>query len=80
MKILASGNGRFAKRNFPFRETFAVSFAGHVYTDLMVQRIMLTTRHGRGPLLEAFSFVATIAELSRIFREILRGISSTRIS
>ena len=29
--MIASGNGRFAKRNLPFRETFAVSFAGHFF-------------------------------------------------
>ena len=29
IKSLTSGNGSFVKRNFPFRETFAVSFAGH---------------------------------------------------
>ena len=31
--------------------------------------------HAPRPLLEAFSFVATVAELSQIFHEILRGIS-----
>ena len=33
IKIIASGNGRFATRNFLFRATLAVSFAGHVYID-----------------------------------------------
>ena len=46
IKILASGNGRFAELNFPFRETFAVSFVGHLHTYFMISRIM------PGPYLE----------------------------
>ena len=42
-KNRAPGNGHFAKRNFPFCETFAVSFAGHACTYFMISRIMLTT-------------------------------------
>ena len=43
INIIASGNGRFAKRNFPFRETFAASFAGNVYAYFMISRIKLAT-------------------------------------
>ena len=43
IKIISSENGRFAKRDFPFRETFAVSSARHVYTYLRISRILLAT-------------------------------------
>ena len=43
IQMIASGNGSFATRNFPFRGTFAASFAEHVYTHFKISRIMLTT-------------------------------------
>ena len=78
VEILASGNGRFAKRNFPFRETFAASFAGHfliIHDRKDDASNSSFPGHGPRPMLEAFSFVATIADLSRILREIVRVIS-----
>ena len=77
LKIRSSGNERVAELKFTLRETFAVSFAGHVHTCFMISRIMLTALfagHLPHPVVEAFSFVSyycgTIAYLSRILRRI----------
>ena len=70
MKLLASANGRFAKRSFPFRETFAklsrylwrnILHAFHDDKDHAYNSLF--PGHGPRPKLEAFSFVVAIAEL-----------------
>ena len=72
IKFLSCGNGRCAELNFPFRETFAVSLMGHLRTYIFHNikdhaYNSLSPGHGPRLMLEAFSFVATIAELSRNF-------------
>ena len=83
INILSSGNGRFAELNFPFAKlSLYLSQDTYIripwYQGSCLQ--LSLPGHGPWPMLEICSFVATVAELWRIFRETLRGISWKRIA